>query len=696
MKNRLKLLILMAFICTGIISCGGGSGAGGGNLTVSTTLGGKVIDGYISGATVCLDLNSNNQCDLGEPSTQSGSDGSYTLNYSGSVVGLQIVSVVPKGAVDSDLGVINIPYNLLAPVPTDSSTYKDTHVTPLTTLVATTISQAGGQTALTPKEANDKLVATLGLPTSTSLSSDYKANSNSSLGQVATFTAAAIAQVSNNLSGNTAIAAQLTPGQITQAAVQQVQAAILPNVMSNGALNSTTSAAVTTAVASKDSTALMNSSGVVTNAVTNAGLSTSAISSATTGGTITGSVLNIVNGTKNSSTSTVVNLQNIFKTVGFVIAQLNNYVHFINSSGTVSCLDNKSNPILFFTAYGANNNCGSETALKAEFIQFDITDPNNNTGVTFNLVGNKWFTDYETGQGISYDGSSWVPKNNNIAPTFTNNCISLFQNSGISQQVCAVQIDMSGKLMSNYIPDLCVKSSTSSPSANCSTATFPPGSYGYDLTLTVQSSIKDTTYNGNFQIYTDKTWRGYCTDKTTNNCTNPNSTLTDFINYTKTNMQFMGSACNTPFMITSYDSVSKTGVISFGSNTAGACTYNTFKSVETQNFSVITKGGKDLMIFPNPSTYKTNNPGNTEPYKIFGKGCLGSSTTNCGIYQGDYLPVNFSQSIPFNGNIRSNGQFVNPTLFDAVMAIQGQTAFPYKKSGSSGTPVTSGENAPIF
>jgi hypothetical protein len=695
MANRIKLVVYSFVIGSIIVACGGGGG-GGTTPTVSTTLGGKVVDGYIKGATVCLDLNSNNQCDTGEPSTTSATDGSYSLTYSGSVSGLQIISVVPVGAVDSDLGVIATPYNLLAPVPTDPSSYKNTHVTPLTTLVAATVNQAGGQNNLTPSAAESQIKANLNLPSdAVLLNNDFKATTtttNTSLAKVATYTATAIAQVSNNLSSNTTVAAQLTPGQVTQAAVSQVQNAILPKVMSNGGLTTAAQAAVNTATSGGGSTALTNT---VASSVSSAGLSSTQIASATSGGTITGSVLNIVNGTKSISPSnSVVSLADILKNFGVVFVNLDNFVHFINSSGTVSCLSNSNTAIPFFTAFGSsNNNCSGNTAFRVEFIQGDVNTLNSNFDAYFNLVGNKWYTNYETGQELTYDGTSWVAKSNTAIPTITDNCANIPINSKIAQKFCTVQVDVSGQSMTKYIPDLCTSSSSYTPIAGCSTAKFPTGSYGYSLTASIQSNVSDTTYNGLFNLWVDKTWAGFCTSNT---CAT--GKLSDFINYTLSNVQFRGSNCNTPFKIASYDAVTKTGVLNFASNTSGSCNgfnSNNFSTVETQNFSVITKGGKDVMIYSTPATYKANNPGNNEPYQIFAQGCLIGSTTSCGIYSGSYQPVNFSLSVPFNGNLSSNTQAVNPTLFDAVMSVQGFPAYPYKNKGSSGTPVTSGSSAPI-
>lgn len=110
-SKSFPLSIALAVILT---ACGGGGGgAAGGN----SILKGKVVDGYISGATVCLDLNKNGVCDAGEPSGKSGVGGSYTLEYPSSAVlaGVPVIVDVPVGAVDESDGVIAKPLFLSTP-----------------------------------------------------------------------------------------------------------------------------------------------------------------------------------------------------------------------------------------------------------------------------------------------------------------------------------------------------------------------------------------------------------------------------------------------------------------------------------------------------------------------------------------------------------------------------------------------------
>ena len=80
---------------------------------------GKVIDGYVSGAKVWLDINGNNQLDNDEPSTISKSTGDYLLELSETQKDCIAYSTlyvdVPVGAVDEDSGVITQAYQMSFP-----------------------------------------------------------------------------------------------------------------------------------------------------------------------------------------------------------------------------------------------------------------------------------------------------------------------------------------------------------------------------------------------------------------------------------------------------------------------------------------------------------------------------------------------------------------------------------------------------
>lgn len=64
------------------------------------SFGGIVVDGYISGATVCLDLNLNSLCDTNEPITISNEDGEFSF-YSQDFSGYSYIPIIAKGGVDT-------------------------------------------------------------------------------------------------------------------------------------------------------------------------------------------------------------------------------------------------------------------------------------------------------------------------------------------------------------------------------------------------------------------------------------------------------------------------------------------------------------------------------------------------------------------------------------------------------------------
>lgn len=106
----------------------------------STSLVGKVIDGYVSGATAFLDLNFNKELDSNEPTSISGVDGEFTFDLSPEQLQcagyVPTVVNVPVGAIDSDFGVVTEPYTMVLPPRFNTLTEEDIlNVSPLTSLV---------------------------------------------------------------------------------------------------------------------------------------------------------------------------------------------------------------------------------------------------------------------------------------------------------------------------------------------------------------------------------------------------------------------------------------------------------------------------------------------------------------------------------------------------------------------------------
>jgi hypothetical protein len=647
-----------------LAACGGGGGGSSTSTTASSaSISGQVIDGYIIGAKVCLDVNSNNICDAGEPGAMSEApDGRYTLPaYAGSIAGLQVIAEVGPTAVDKDTGTIGTGngYSLMAPAAASAT------VTPLSTLVSTTIAAGGGESQVSIGEALSSVSASTGIPVAKLVANDYKANGDTKTGATASATAAALSQVNKILSADTTIAAKLTPGQIVSQVAQQVQTKVLPQLISDGQVTAATS------TSTKDITT------AVTQAVTSANLS--------------GQVQNIVAATQ-SGAGTVLSMADLFK-AGFVTPQFQ-MGDYINSAG--ARYDGPSwspaNPSrIYWKGY---------SGLSVGYLQFDISTatapPPNIEYVLAN--NNKWYAPYQDGEEWTFDGPSWVigsdigsSASTPTKPVFDQNCIIVAKNAKgtVSQRYCAIEKKLDGQLMTKYIPSMC----TNGPAiaSTCAAATFPTGSSAYDLTATTIATL-DGAYNGLFTLWAniDNTWEGYCTkawDNVNSKCTSKTGTLIDFINLTKLpNVQWMGDSCNTPFAIQSYSASTKKGVIAWGSNPTLGCSgnyqFNADKIVETSNFEVISLAGKDVMIVPTPAIYRVNNPSSDAPYRIF---AVQTSTTGVtGVWGGSYFPTKFKESIPFTGDPATNTQIISTVMFDAILKQKGIAAYPYKGKSSSG------------
>jgi hypothetical protein len=128
--------ILATLSLFGLAACGSG---GGSSQPTTQTVTGVVADGYLSGATVCLDTNLNKQCDSGEPTGTTGVGGAYTIpNVSiADLAKYPIVVVVPPGAEDSERGTVASGYVMSAPAGNPG------FVSPLTTLVQSQMETSG-------------------------------------------------------------------------------------------------------------------------------------------------------------------------------------------------------------------------------------------------------------------------------------------------------------------------------------------------------------------------------------------------------------------------------------------------------------------------------------------------------------------------------------------------------------------------
>ncbi|MCI9718754.1 hypothetical protein [Vibrio parahaemolyticus] len=142
MTNLFKTTVA-SFVTLSLIGCGGGGSSS--DKAITSQVQGKVIDGYVSGATVFLDLNNNGVQDSNEPSSISTDAGEYLLELTAEdqqcLDYVPIIVDVPVGAIDEDLGEVEEAYQMVLP-PTKADVDHDSHITPLTTLAWDSITQS--------------------------------------------------------------------------------------------------------------------------------------------------------------------------------------------------------------------------------------------------------------------------------------------------------------------------------------------------------------------------------------------------------------------------------------------------------------------------------------------------------------------------------------------------------------------------
>ena len=111
-----------------LIGCGSG-GSNSNSNTQTKTINGKVIDGYVKNATVCIDTNKNLKCDSNEIKTKTDKNGNYTLKVSNISNNYIIIST---GGIDTETN---------KTAPTMYSLLKYQNITPITTLIANGLSE---------------------------------------------------------------------------------------------------------------------------------------------------------------------------------------------------------------------------------------------------------------------------------------------------------------------------------------------------------------------------------------------------------------------------------------------------------------------------------------------------------------------------------------------------------------------------
>lgn len=174
-----------------LTACGGGGGS-----STGSQLAGSVIDGYIEGAKVCLDVNSNGACDAGEPAATTNASGQYTLDTTGvTTSGLTVIAEIPDTAKDSDdagqtlAAAGKSAYTMATPAD------KPSVITPLTTLIVGKVKTDN----ITIAQATTKVLEQLGLPSDTNPHEDHVAKGNNTVHAAARQVAGELQQLQSAL-----------------------------------------------------------------------------------------------------------------------------------------------------------------------------------------------------------------------------------------------------------------------------------------------------------------------------------------------------------------------------------------------------------------------------------------------------------------------------------------------------------------
>ena len=149
--NVLKGLALSTAAILAISGCGGSSDSAPVVVDTDVSLDGAAVDGYLNGATICLDINGDGLCTIAtEPTTNTDANGDYTLTLTAAQAASS-ASLLVYGGIDVDTN--EWFGGRLKAVVEASGTV---NITPLTTMVESVV-QTGTSTADAEQQVADAL-----------------------------------------------------------------------------------------------------------------------------------------------------------------------------------------------------------------------------------------------------------------------------------------------------------------------------------------------------------------------------------------------------------------------------------------------------------------------------------------------------------------------------------------------------------
>ena len=616
-----------------LAACGGG---GGGGTVSSVTYAGKVVDGTIAGATVCIDLNSNLSCDPGEPSTVSDENGAYSLQYQGgNPIGLPILAVVPLTARDSDdqgktLAEANkSPFNLAAPIGSATGG-NNVPVTPLTTLVT---HQLLGDTTNSKRDsesiavANQQVQRILGTDKDLLAIAPTKTN-EADLHKVSQVVAVLLGDMTQQ-AGNNSKLAQVQAG----ASLMQD---VLPQIVTAGKVDAGVLAALNTSdrtqVVSNLKAALDNTVGYTS--------------------VVSGVVANIALNSKLPEQETT-SAQEVLRD-GFVSLELKRF--------------NPDTGLPFPDDLG---NYTDQKYLRGEYLQYladtkELKELERHWYQSSWAKGAEWGTDY----GLATSGA-WVPDDGLVevggALTLNGNCVEVPHATGIDnkQTACFTRLPLSGRKITDFFPRLCVDALAwgATPGPNCASQLFAQGSYGVNLTL---SSLKD-----HYSVNVPK--------RTSPNSTNENYYCGQSVNSVPALVDLMmanvaSSNCriylwnNFSVQLKSFDAASGQGTLQWfywnGQD---------FVAQEPGSFKVVTVYNNAMLVIPPSQNYHRENPGDLMAQDFIITRAMG------GMHTGTVTYANTRQAVTFGTEMTGN-----PKMMDSILSAIGITPkYPYELSSTN-------------
>jgi hypothetical protein len=172
-----KYLVTAAAVLTvGLIAGCGNNGSSTPTTSSTTSISGKVADGYLVNATVFMDKNGNYQLDAGEPFATTDANGAYTLKIDPADVGkYPIVALATKGVtidMDNPTQTLTNSYVMSLPKNSVSGTVSSNFISPMSTQLREMM-ETGNYATL--QDAMNALSTKLGMPAGTNMLQDYMA-----------------------------------------------------------------------------------------------------------------------------------------------------------------------------------------------------------------------------------------------------------------------------------------------------------------------------------------------------------------------------------------------------------------------------------------------------------------------------------------------------------------------------------------